>query len=251
MFYQSKNLFPMKKLLYFLLFFAFVSCKKDEVPSPEAFCHIVSNKVQYESDSDNYQYEQAITFNNNGQLSSWGPDITYEWTGNQLIQRVFYNGQIQSKSTYELDASGRALSQITTGIDGSYDYSELFEYNASGQLTRVVRAGSYASETVKEWSGGNLVREVNTTAFGDVRTSTYTYSNVLTPKTYDVLGIFGKGSLVLRASENNVYSFGASSSYTHDYELDVNGNVVREIIVGVSQGEAVQITIEYGFEGCE
>ena len=50
------------------------------------------------------------------------------------------------------------------------------------------------------------------------------------------------------------YSFGASSSYTHythDYELDVNGNVLREIIVGVSQGEAVQITIEYGFEGCE
>ncbi len=171
--------------------------------------------------------------------------------GHQLIQRSFSNGALLYKTTFVLDNTGRALSQTTTDASGNYDHNETFEYDASGYLVKVVRAGNYARTTTKEWAQGNLVKEISTPQFGDVRTTTNTYhTNLTCPESFTRLPIYGKKSKNLLATQENVYPFGVST-YTLQYELDVLGNVVKETSNGVDLGQSSTLTIQYTYEGCQ
>ena len=251
--------FPVMKIValpFLICLLALSSCKKDDPalpPAPTPFCHQTSATVNFISGSTSNNYQVDFTFNDDHKLIRDGLELTYEWSANQVIQRSFINGSVDFKTTYVLDNAGRAVSQTSTNAAGGYLSNGTYEYDASGHLVKVVEASTFGgSTTTKEWSQDNLIKEVNTTQFGDVRTTTNTYHQILiSPASFTRLPIFGKDSKSLLASNLNVYSWGGSSSYTFQYELDALGNVTKEISNGVDLGQTSTLTAQYTYQGCQ
>ncbi|MFN0014498.1 MAG: hypothetical protein ACKVU2_08110 [Saprospiraceae bacterium] len=230
-----------------------VGCKKDDQTASTSFCHQTSVSVDYVSDTDNYQYQATLTFNADGRLIKDGDAYTYEWSDHQLVQRNFYTGVLQNKSTYTLDGAGRAISETNVDQAQNLVFNRTFQYDANGYLTSLSQTGSFPHTETHEWVNGNLSKTIKTTPFGDVITTTYEYDpQLVTPASYTLLPIFGKGSKNLMIQSASAYSFGGYWTTANvQYEMDQYGNVRRSIVKFVDTGVASTLTTEYLYEGCQ
>jgi len=242
------------KILFLVVVMVVVqSCEGDKETTQPVFCHQTSVSVDHVGDNDNYQYQSTLTFNAEGQLIKEGDAFTYDWTDHELVQRNFYNGVLQSKTTYTLDGAGRAISETNVDAAQNLVFNRTYQYDANGYLRSASQAGSFPNVETHEWVNGNLTKTIRTTPFGDVITTTYTYDpQLVTPASFTLLPIFGKVSKNLSIHSESTYSFGGFwTTADIQYELDQFGNVRRSIVNFVDTGVASTTTSEYLYEGCQ
>lgn len=236
-----------------LLVFALASCKKDEIIPPEPFCHLVSETVDYVSASSSNHYTILYTYNADHQLVGESSGVTYTWSDLEMVRRTFTNvGALLEKATYTLDNAGRTVS--INAVDGSQNfvYYRSYQYDANGYLASASQTGTVSHTTTYEWIDGNLFKTINTSPFGDVITTTYSYGLQLpAPSSYTNLPLYGKASKYLSTHSESIYSLGYWTTADTQYEFDQYGNVQKSILNFVDTGVASTLITQYTYEGCE
>lgn len=239
----------MRKNLFFtaIAVAALVSCKKENnslPPGGQGQGNNTESKIKEwtgNSGMTTYLYDGSGRCTQYS--SSTGSKVTFEFTGNKIVQKQFNNAGVNDFTReYELNASG-LISKETR--PGDPDFEAVLLYNSDKQVVKKIYHMIGGTQTIDYfYNNGNCDSTRYHMNSSWTTTVKFTY-HTDKPNTisYEAMGMpyFGKESKNLNKTEQYFYPDGTSGTVTQrSYEFDAAGRVIKQ--TGVQGGN---INISY------
>jgi hypothetical protein len=217
----------------------------------------------YEYDSQN----RIVKINDyyNGTIDE---SYTFQYSGSQIIAKIFEEGQLEQTTTYNLVDNLPKTSTVTESetvqvVNNTYTQTEVtnssYEYNSAGLVTKIINSTQLTStqpgftpRTERDtasltYLNGNLIKEVYPGSYGR-GTITYEYYtdklNSLPQQDAEYI-VFMKPSknLIKKATGVYTYSGGTSTSTTnYTYQFNSDGLITKITEVYQSGGSSQTYT---------